>query len=731
MSLFPHQKLDWNAARLERFLEEHPEDHAARLELATVFLSRAAFHGGGEPVFNKAMAQVRRTLQHEPPDPQALVVAAAILVGLDRLEPARKHAEDAIRIDAHRADAHYVLALVHQSAGNGGADDRLAAVREAETACRLAPDAWEPHAMLATLLWERAIGMGGPQRAPRMLERSQYHTVRALELGPAPAQAASLVFHLAMTCLRETGGARRHGPGADGGTDRLDAAQKLLTRLLDDEVHHDRAQYWLGIVNYQVGRYKNAILFLRQHVERAPDSARVHARIGLAHLQLGEVVKAREACNRALAIDPSDVQARWTLGKALAAEGRDDEAIRTFKSILEDAPDNGPAFVELVALRRQRGDVAWLTAALRAEVKAFDRLPVVARARQPGASPTRGRTDVPRGADLRPAAGADDPAEREDTVFPRASTRDRIAAVVSALCEVDADTAVSATMEAIDLTTDESLRFQLWEAALDHVTSVRGHGLAEKLRQPGRVYSAKAGREVLALARVLPEPLLVDALQIDEEDLRRAAVDRNGPSSDVAAHRRAIDAERREARAWQALLLLAIASQGNRSSRNLLVRWAAEADADLADAARAALVMLGDDEAAQVLARRARARGATNLFEAMLAQVAAPNTRSAVRPLGEGEDCTCSTCQRRSSEVAHMMVGGSAAICNLCLAEVALHRRALETDDPEAVCALSGRMRFETAAMYVFHGVAVSREVVDHGLGLLEREAVDRYLSAV
>ena len=155
--------------------------------------------------------------------------------------------------------------------------------------------------------------------------------------------------------------------------------------------------------------------------------------------------------------------------------------------------------------------------------------------------------------------------------------------------------------------------------------------------------------------------------------------------------------------------------------------------------------MLGDDEAALILTKRARARGAANLVEAMVAQVGSPAGAppGTVRPLGEGEDRTCATCDRRPSEVAHMVVGtqmvgtpsapgaGSTAICNLCLAEIALHRRDLETDDPERICALSGRGTFETAAMYVFHDVPISREVVDHGLGLLEREAVDRYVASL
>src|SRR5690606_2285336 len=148
--------------------------------------------------------------------------------------------------------------------------------------------------------------------------------------------------------------------------------------------------------------------------------------------------------------------------------------------------------------------------------------------------------------------------------------RARIEAVLRALATHD--DAVGIVLEAMDLTTDEALRFRLWEAALDHVASRRARRLEAALQGPGAAFSAEAGREALALASYLPEPALVRGLQIGEDDLRRAAVDRHGPAPDVTDHRRHVDHERREARAWQALLLLAIATRGNRSSRNLLVR---------------------------------------------------------------------------------------------------------------------------------------------------------------
>ncbi len=184
-------------------------------------------------------------------------------------------------------------------------------------------------------------------------------------------------------------------------------------------------------------------------------------------------------------------------------------------------------------------------------------------------------------------------------------------------------------------------------------------------------------------------------------------------------------------RAWQALLLLSIASHDNRSSRNLLVRWAAEADADLADAARAALAMLGDDEATAVLRKRAKARGAENLVDAMLTQVQSRVSTFPVRPAEEGDDVVCSTCGRRAHEADLLLVGANGALCSHCLVDVARSRKEHLETDPEAVCALSRRSAFEARAMYRFRGVVVCREVLDDGLGRLEREAVDRYLAAL
>ncbi len=694
--MFPHHKLDWNLGRLERRLEEKPDDTGARTEYAVAALSRALFHEGGEVWYNRALTHARRALQADPANASALVVGGISLARLDRAEPAQRYLDEALIADPDRADVHLGLALLHQMA-----HDPPRAIREMEMACRLAPSAWEPNFLLARMLWDRAqdAGTPDPARSKRLLERSQFHAVRALSHGASASAEPPLLYQVAITCLH---------------LGRYNEATRLFQRLLDHERYRVRAQYYLGLAFYQLGKYKNSVLYLRQHLDSAPrgpggaagqtaDSPKVHARLGMCYLQLGEITKARESCNRALAADPGDVQARWTLGCALLEEGRTDEAIKTFKSILEEAPDHAPAFAELVRIRTAARDVTWLRQALRAEVAGHDRLPAAAR---------------------RTAA--------EPEASPRTTTQDRIAVIVDALHPIDPN-AVSTLLDAMDLTTDENLRFILWESAVDAVAAQRGREVARQLEAERLSWSAAAGREVLSVAPLLTEALLTRGLQIGEEDLRRSAV--AAGSRDVSDLRLAVDRQRQDARAWQTCLLLAIASRQSLTGRALLTRWAAEADADLATAAHTALVVHGEASSVAELRKITRRNGQEHHVDILVNQVQKPAARFQPRPVSSGTDLVCSTCGKRAEDVDHLLApepNGPRrnAVCDQCMAAIAQDRKQLRSEDVEIRCALCNRDAFESRAVYTFRAVPVCADCLDTSLGLLEREEVERYLSA-
>jgi len=673
--MFPHQKLDWTLARLEQHLADHPDDVASRAELAWCALSRAWWHDGGEAWFNKALTQARRVLHDDPAHPGALVVAGSALVGLDRVDPALPYLDQALRAHPELASLHLALGQMHLARG-----ERHQAVRELEFACREAADSWEPHASLGLLLRQRAQELGDP---PRVLERSQFHMVRALQLRPSPVYEQRLLYELSIACLQ---------------TGRLAEAHRLLTRLVEHQPWQARARYHLGIAAMQMGKYKNAVLHLRQHLQEHGESPHVYARIAMCYLHLGEGTRARECCHQALALDPSHLDARWALGCAWLEEGRTDEGVRLFREVLADAPHYMPAFIELVKLRRAARDANWLAQALRAEVSRYDRLPI--------------------------ATEADD----GKPVRPRDITRERIKLLVDSLLEIG-DQPAKVLLDTMSLTTDEPLRAALWERALDALASAHAAQVAGWLSQPGRAFGRDRSAQVLALAPFLPEQALARGLHLSEEDLQRAAVDRNGPARDVLTHRRRVEVQRQLARGWQAAILLAVAVKGTETGRNLLVRWAAEADAELAIAARAGLTLLGDPNASALLDEQVTDPIARRRLQELRASTGRADDPTPYRPVSDDENRTCATCGRRSAEVDHMMVRGDLAICDRCLAHIAQHRHELATDDPRVRCAMTGRTITDSRELYLYNGVPIATEVVDRSLGLLEREEVDRFLA--
>lgn len=672
--MYPHQKLDWSAGRLEARLAEHPEDVQARLELARTCLSRGLYHGGGESQCALALQHARKALQDDPASVEAMVIGGAALVGMDRPEAAQRYLDEAVRLDAERPDLHLALGAMYRGLG-----DRHLAIRHLETACRGAPNAWEVHLLLGRTLAERARQVGGQ----RLVERSQYHLVMALKLDPSPDLLAPLMRDLGLSCLQ---------------TGRYAEAEKLFVRLRENPKYAAVARKHLGQVAFALGKYKNAIQHYRHYLDAHGDDANALAQMGMAYLQLNELGRAREYCHKALLLAPDHLAARHALGCTLLEEGQTAEAVRVFKETLEDHPEDLASYVELARTRRRSGDTAWLQKALTAEVAGYDRLPVV-------------------GGD-----GA-----------PRALTRRRIAVLLDELRAVG-PSSVPAVLGAVDLTEDEGLRFTLWEAACGLTQGAVADEVGMRLREPGKSYGVGLARSALAAAAVLPEPALTAGLHVTMEDITRASVDRRGGASDLVAHRRNVEAEREVARAYQALLLLAIASRRSRSARQLLATWGASADAELQVAVLAGQVMCGDGDAARALVRRAQEKGAGPTVERLLAHVTPPSQRVEPKPVGGGAagsnepDVHCSACGRTGKECTHLMAGTRAVLCDACSGDIVKNRRALLAPD-DAACFLCGRTHFESRGVYRHAGIDVCADCLDLSMGLLEREEVDRFLA--
>ena len=132
-----------------------------------------------------------------------------------------------------------------------------------------------------------------------------------------------------------------------------------------------------------------------------------------------------------------------------------------------------------------------------------------------------------------------------------------------------------------------------------------------------------------------------------EDDLKRAAVNRHGPANDVEGHRRNVEMERNNARGYQALLLLSIATRQSRAGRRLLENWERTADSELSTAAKAGLTLYGDPKAVASLSARAAQQGSAGSIRSLLGQVIPPEQkRGSPRAVSDDEDVHCTTCGR-------------------------------------------------------------------------------------
>lgn len=669
-SLFPHHKLDWTISRLEERVAATPDDPAARIQLALAKVSRGLYHGGGERECNEALALVRKALADDPANVDGLVVAALALCGMDRPRAAARYLDQAVRVDGE-------LALLRLAMGKtaGLQGDYGVAVRQLETACRLAPDAWETHLELGRALLSLARREGFPAR---LVERAQFHLVQVMKRDPAAERDLEIVRDLGVVCMK---------------TGRWREAERFFGRLKQHPRLRSQAHLHLGAVSFSLGKFNNAVQHYRKYLRQHPDDADVLSRVAMAWLHLAEYPRAREACHQALMADPDHVEARFALGCTLMEEGAHVDAMKMFREALKERPDHMPSYVEMVRARRASGDTRWLQQALQAEVSNHDRL-------APG--------------------GASD---------ARGITRRRVQTVLDELAIVG-DSMVGVILGAIAHTQDEALRFMLWESAADLALQTVAKAASERLEQAATLYGPGLGGLALSAAPAIPEQQLVAGLRLEESDLKRAAVDRHGPAHDVEAHRANLARERDRARAHQALLLLAIGQRRTASGTELLKRWADASDPELATAAWAALAMSGDPAAAQRLRGLSPDRATLGLVEQLLEAVTPPAEPLVARKVSGDSETTCSTCGRSHREVTHMIAGGRVVVCDRCVVHVTGHRASLVAPD-DATCKLCGRTHFESAGVYRYNSVDICNSCIQLSLGLLEREEIDAWMAGL
>ncbi len=204
---------------------------------------------------------------------------------------------------------------------------------------------------------DHAAGQHAPHRALGHLERALLltddSTARA-ELAESAALVARAAarFAVAEVHLREAIGLRDGlGDSAAAARDRAHLASVLLQAQHSDSAITELEQAWEA---YSAASASDATL-----AHLAAELARAH----MLQADMPQAVEWAERAVRAAQSSPADagpfaIDARVTLGTALAQGGEPDEGLAELQAAMQQAVDSGMAQVEL----RARGNIAWLTA---------------------------------------------------------------------------------------------------------------------------------------------------------------------------------------------------------------------------------------------------------------------------------------------------------------------------------------------------------------------------------
>ncbi len=218
----------------------------------------------------------------------------------------------------------------------------------------------------ATLLDLRPLSWSGDERPPEAPQRIERRLRIELPDGYEPTWAP-LRFD-------ETGGAvtLRLEEAREGSAVTFTLRTDILRRGLDDASRHRftaAREHVEGLLSQTLAAHPgpdfDTVSFLRAVAERDPGDARVHALLGQALDDRGDLAGARAALQRALRTDPAYAAARGVLAGVLLKLERSDEAEATLDEALARADHPPEAHLWRAALMRATARGAEATAELR------------------------------------------------------------------------------------------------------------------------------------------------------------------------------------------------------------------------------------------------------------------------------------------------------------------------------------------------------------------------------
>jgi TonB family protein len=127
---------------------------------------------------------------------------------------------------------------------------------------------------------------------------------------------------------------------------RINEAIKALKWKILKNKKDAEAWYYLGVVYLQIGDSKEATSAFQRAIKLKPDfAAGAHAEYAYALVCRNRLKEAREEAQKALSVEPNNIDALYTMGLISLRTGERDEAIKYADALLAVKPDVAEAYL--------------------------------------------------------------------------------------------------------------------------------------------------------------------------------------------------------------------------------------------------------------------------------------------------------------------------------------------------------------------------------------------------
>lgn len=177
-----------------------------------------------------------------------------------------------------------------------------------------------------------------------------------------PAAVVGLIVSLLAACGSPTEVAQRHYEEGmalieKGGKEDLTRADLKFRDALGIKRTLAPAIYGLALVAERQGKLSEQFSYLNQTLDQDPNHFEARVKVGKMLLAAGQLDKAAEAGDKALALKPDDPSALILRAGVLLRQGKAEQAVGRAKAVLAKSPDNLDALELLAGERIAAGDL--------------------------------------------------------------------------------------------------------------------------------------------------------------------------------------------------------------------------------------------------------------------------------------------------------------------------------------------------------------------------------------